>query len=131
MYLKKIVFTFLLFPFALLASPIVNGEGDTTIVFSETMHDFGTIEKGQTITYKFVFKNEGKEDLILLDVRSTCHNLHIDWPKEEIKKGQTGEIRISFKAVEITTFTKKIIVYSTATPSPEVLIIKGHIINKK
>jgi len=129
---QSIIFILSLFFLPLIGcADSVSTGNDTTIVFEETTHNFGNIILGSNVTYSFKFKNVSSEEIILLDVRSTCHNMSVDWPREELPKGKTAELKISFKAAEITTFRKKIFVYSTASPSPMVLTIKGNIINKK
>ena len=49
------------------------------IEFEKLVHDFGTIPQGGDGTYEFVFKNTGKEPLILNNVKSSCGCTKPEW----------------------------------------------------
>jgi hypothetical protein len=95
----------------------INGAG---IQFETTEHDFGTIPEKGDGTFAFVFKNTGKEPLILKNVRSSCGCTVPEWPKEPIKK-------VSYNTRITGSFTKSITVYSNAEGDPVVLRIKGKV----
>jgi hypothetical protein len=97
------------------------------IEFEETEHDFGTIPQGSDGTYEFIFKNTGKEPLVLKNVRSSCGCTVPEWPKEPIKKGEKGKIKISYNTRITGTFSKSISVYSNTGGAPVVLVIKGKV----
>ena len=40
--------------------------------FNKTVHDFGTINEGETVETTFTFTNTGKPDLIIVDARASC-----------------------------------------------------------
>jgi hypothetical protein len=97
------------------------------IEFETTEHDFGTIPQGGDGTFVFVFKNKGNEPLILNNVRSSCGCTIPEWPKEPLKKGDKGKIRVSYNTRITGNFTKSITVYSNSTGAPVVLNIKGKV----
>ena len=39
------------------------------MTFNKTVHDFGTIEEGETVQTTFTFTNTGQADLIIVDAR--------------------------------------------------------------
>ena len=100
------------------------------IWFEETLHDYGEIAQDSDGTWSFVFKNLGKEAIIINRVRSTCGCTVPDWPKEPIEPGATGEITVIYNTKLTGTFLKSVIVYSTATNSPVKLQIKGKVFPK-
>ena len=102
----------------------INGAG---IQFETTEHDFGTIPEKGDGTFAFVFKNTGKEPLILKNVRSSCGCTVPEWPKEPIKKGNKGTIKVSYNTRITGSFSKSITVYSNAEGDPVVLHIKGKV----
>jgi len=100
------------------------------IWFEEYLHDYGQIEKDSDGTWSFVFKNLGKEAIVINRVRSTCGCAVPDWPREPIEPGATGEITVIYNTATTGTFLKSVIVYSTAANSPVKLQIKGKVFAK-
>ena len=66
------------------------------IHFTESEHDFGELVAGETVTYAFKFSNSGGADLIISNVRTTCGCTVSDFPKEPIKPGESGVIKLTF-----------------------------------
>ena len=97
------------------------------IEFEETEHDYGTIPYKGDGAYSFVFKNTGKEPLLLKNFRSSCGCTVPEWPKEPIKKGEKGIIKVVYKTSITGNFTKSISVFSNATNTPIILVIKGKV----
>lgn len=95
------------------------------IKFGESTHDYGTIKQGDNGIYNFEFENVGDKPFVLNYVRSSCGCTVPQWPKEEIKPGEKGQIKVSYDTKRIGTFNKSITVYSTASETPVVLHIKG------
>lgn len=85
--------------------------------FEKTEHDFGKIKTGDKVDYTFNFKNTGDTDLIISKAKGSCGCTVPDYPKDPIKPGQSGKIKVSFdsankhgqqhKTVTITTNTAK------------------------
>lgn len=68
----------------------------TKIYFEKNEHDFGEIIAGETITYAFKFSNTGGADLIISDVLTSCGCTVSEFPKEPIKPGKSGVIKLTF-----------------------------------
>ena len=102
------------------------------ISFEETTHNYGTIEYKGDGTCEFTFENTGKEPLLLTKVRSSCGcTVPKTWPKDPIKSGETGSIKVKYNTRIKGNFTKSIRVYSNAKNSPTRLIIKGKVVMNK
>ena len=101
------------------------------IWFEEHLHDYGTIEEDSDGTWSFVFKNVGKEAIVINRVRSTCGCTIPDWPREPFEPGSTGKITVKYNTATTGTFLKSVYVYSTAANSPVKLQIKGKVIPAK
>jgi hypothetical protein len=97
------------------------------IEFAELTHDFGTIIQGGDGNYEFVFKNTGKEPLIINNVRSSCGCTTPKWSSEPIKKGEKSSIQVGYNTRIVGSFTKTITVYSNASNSVVTLTIKGNV----
>ena len=95
------------------------------MTFDKTIHDYGTIKKGADGSYEFVFKNTGKEPLILSKPRSNCGCTVPDWPQEPIMPGQTNKITVTYNTQLVGPINKQVTVISNAVNSPIVLQIKG------
>jgi hypothetical protein len=101
------------------------------IKFTETTHDYGEIELNGDGTCEFKFTNEGKETLILSNVRSSCGCTVPAWPRTPIKKGEDAVIKVKYNTARVGSFNKSITVYSNGSEQPVILRIKGTVINKK
>jgi hypothetical protein len=102
------------------------GKSGAAISFETTSHDFGTLAEGGNGTFEFVFKNTGKDPLVLNNVRSTCGCTVPEWPREPVLKGDKGKIKVSYNTRITGSFSKSITVYSNAG-DPIVLNIKGKV----
>ncbi len=89
--------------------------------------DFGKIAENSDGIHEFVFKNSGKDPLIITNVKSSCGCTVPTYPEKPIKKGETGKISVKYDTKRIGVFTKTITVYSNAKNSPVKLRIKGEV----
>jgi hypothetical protein len=110
------------------ASGTADGQKSTAAIeFETTEHDFGTLPQGGNGTFEFIFKNTGKDPLVLNNVRSSCGCTVPEWPKGPVKKGDKGVVKVSYNTRITGNFSKSISVYSNAGEGPVVLIIKGKV----
>lgn len=99
--------------------------GGAQITFEKMTHDYGTITQGADGNVEFTFKNTGKEPLLITNARASCGCTTPVWPKEPIKPGASGTIKVGYDTKRVGAFTKTITV-TTNSPTPEtVLTIKG------
>ncbi|MCL2117337.1 MAG: DUF1573 domain-containing protein [Planctomycetaceae bacterium] len=61
-------------------------------MFEERRHSFGSVAIGVEAVHRFKFKNPYLEDIHIVAVTSSCGCTTPSWPKNAIKKGETGEI---------------------------------------
>ncbi len=66
--------------------------------FNDTIHDFGTVIKGERVSYGFKFKNVGKSDLIIAKVSASCGCTAASYPTKPIKPGEESVIKIMFNS---------------------------------
>jgi len=83
--------------------PIEKGNGEssqklpkTKIKFTHDVHDFGKLKGGESREYDFEFTNVGKEDLIIEYAKGSCGCTVPEWPKDPIKPGNKGVIKVKF-----------------------------------
>ena len=129
--MKKIVV--LLFVLGLVASSVYSQEGNTTptsaseITFKSVEHDFGMLPYEGDGTCEFIFKNTGKEPLILTNVKSSCGCTIPTWPREPIGVKEEASIKVKYDTKRQGKFHKTITVFSNATNSPIQLSILGEV----
>jgi hypothetical protein len=98
--------------------------------FETIEFDYGNINQGDNGTCEFVYKNTGKDPLVLSNVRPSCGCTVPEWSKEPIKKGEEAAIKVKYNTGRAGSFSKSITVYSNASNSPLVLKIKGNVLPK-
>ena len=89
--------------FASCVAQLAFGEEWVAKMFPERKHDFGTVARGADTVYRFPVKNIYKQDVELVNVRSSCG---CTTPKIEgnvLKTGETGYIVARFNTA--STFT--------------------------
>jgi hypothetical protein len=93
---------------------------------SETI-DYGTIDYGADGIRVFKFKNTGKSPLLITEVKGQCGctTLPDGWPKEPIKPGASGTIKVKYDTQRPGTFDKKVTITSNAKISSKMVTIKG------
>lgn len=125
--MKRILFASVIIFAFVFYSNAQNSTNETTplMTFEKTVHDYGTIKKGSDGSYEFVFKNTGKEPLILSKPRSNCGCTVPDWPQEPIMPGQSNKIKVTYNTNLVGPINKQVTVISNAANSPVVLQIKG------
>lgn len=97
------------------------------IEFESFEHDFGSIPYKGDGTYAFVFKSKGEEPLVLKNVKPSCGCTIPEWPRDPVKKGEKGTIKVSYNTRITGSFSKSVSVYSNASEAPIVLVIKGKV----
>ena len=95
------------------------------IVFESELIDYGTIEHNADGNREFKFKNKGKEPLIISNSTGSCGCTVPTWPKEPIKPGESGVIKVHYATDRIGNFDKTVTVTSNAKTPSVVLKIKG------
>jgi len=98
------------------------------IIFETETIDYGTIEKGSNGVREFVFTNSGKSPLIISNARGSCGCTVPTWPKEPIKPGEQGVIKVKYDTNRSGPINKSVTITSNAKTPTKVLRIKGNII---
>ena len=103
---------------------------EAIISFEKTTHDYGNIYQGDNGVCEFVFKNTGKAELVLSNVRSSCGCTVPEWPKEPIPPKKSAVIKVKYDTHRIGGIHKSITVESNATNNRVVLNITGNVLDK-
>lgn len=102
------------------------------IAFQQKSFDFGQIEEGEEVDFKFVFKNTGNKDLEILDAKVTCGCTHPSYPFLAIPPGETAYIGVSYKSVgKFGKQNPKVTITTNTTPKTIDLYLNGFVNKKK
>jgi hypothetical protein len=110
------------------AAAQANNPNAPIIKFDKLEHDYGTIEQNADGNCVFKFTNEGKEPLILSNVRSSCGCTVPTWPRQPILPGQSEVIQVKYDTKRVGMISKSITVLSNAKEAQVTLKIKGNVI---
>jgi len=100
--------------------------------FENVTHDFGKIQEGDKVTYKFNFANTGKSPLIIVDAVASCGCTIPTWPKAPIKPGDGGQIVVTFNSLGKKGLQDKMVTITANTnPRQNVVHLVGEVLEKK
>ena len=97
------------------------------ITFSETEHDFGTIEQGTNVEHTFTFTNTGKAPLVITNATSSCGCTVPTWTKDPIAPGESGEMLVKFNGTGQNQVTKTVNITANTEAGKEQLKIKAFV----
>ncbi len=99
--------------------------------FTETEHDFGTINEGDVVEHTFAFTNTGKAPLVIVSAKGSCGCTVPQWPKEPIAPGATGEMLVKFNSNgKPNQQTKQVTITANTEAGKEILKIKAMVTPK-
>jgi hypothetical protein len=130
--MKSLVFAVLMF--VGLASFAQDGglnlavEGGAQIEFVEETVDYGTILQGADGNREFVFKNTGKEPLIISSCKGSCGCTVPKCPSEPVLPGETAKIKVKYDTNRLGKFTKSVTVTSNAGEPVKTVKITGNVV---
>jgi hypothetical protein len=127
--IAAILFLFCVASFTLMAQKQKSNQNDS-IIFTQTMFDYGTIDVGSSGSCEFKFTNGMKTPLVVSNVKPSCGCTVADWTKEPILPGKTGVIKLNYNTKIPGAFNKSITVNSNAKNATVTLQIKGNVIIK-
>ena len=108
-----------------------NESGVAKFVFSEEMHNFGSLKAGEVVSFTFVFRNEGTKTLTITDVDSGCGCTEVKISNNTIAPGQEGQIEVIYNSAgEVGRQLKTITLFSNADQPKKQLFIKANITNE-
>jgi len=102
------------------------------IRFDNYKYEFGTVEEGTKIPFKFIFMNKGKKPLKILKVRSTCGCVLMNIQKNKILPGGKGIIEGIFNTEGRMGFQNQPVYVHTNDPiTPIVTLTISGFVNRR
>jgi len=112
------------------ATPPADGKYPV-IEFETKEHDFGKINAGDKVAYTFNFKNTGEADLIISNAVGSCGCTVPEYPKEAVKPGESGKMKVSFNSAGKSGQQQKTVTVTANTAAgKETVTIKASITPK-
>lgn len=105
--------------------------GVAKFVFSEEIHNFGSLKAGEVVSFTFIFRNEGTKTLIITGFDSGCRCTEVKIENKNIEPGQEGRIEVIYNSAgEVGRQLKTITLYSNAEPAQKQLYLKANVTNE-
>ena len=100
------------------------------IVMDQTTYDFGKVKSGTVIKFKFIVKNEGKQELVIHKVKASCGCTATKPAATHIKKSGETEIAVEFNTRGRRGRQHKTITVITNDPvNPQIILnVQGELI---
>ena len=106
--------------------------GAAKFAFSEEIHNFGTLNAGEIVSFTFVFKNTGTKTLTITDVDSGCGCTEVNIPERTILPGEEGQIEVIYNSAgEVGRTLKTVTLFSNAEQPQKQLFIKANVKNDR
>ena len=118
MNIRRVILTWIALTGCLVASAQKISFDKHTITTSKTLWK-------QPVTAVFKFTNKSKTPLAVTYVDPGCGCLTSYWTKGYIERGETGEISITYDAMQLGRFDRIIEVFTNASEKPERIRMKG------
>lgn len=118
--MKKTIFVATIILFGLFSSLSVMAAGPE-LKFSPERLDYGTVytDAMPDTSVDIEFENTGDAPLILSGVRACCGTRVVSWPREPIRPGEKGTIKIEFRlAPRAQRISRTVTVTSNDSKSP-------------
>lgn len=100
----------------------------TTVQVIDSVYNFGKVADGEMVEYSYRFKNNGTYPLIIYSAVASCGCTVPEKPKEPVKPGETGFLKVVFNSKgRVGPVHKDITVMSNAHPAFPVLQLVGEV----
>jgi len=104
------------------------GGGAPLISFYNTVHNYGTIEQGDKVEYKFKFKNVGKSELVVVDASASCGCTKPSYPFIPIEPGEEGYIGVTFDSKgKLGRQKPSVVITTNADPATYTIYLEGYV----
>lgn len=114
----------------IISSRLCAQSDNSTLSFQEYIFDFGNIlEENGMVSHTFIFKNRGKNPIVIDDVINGCGCTGSNFSKEPIGSGNKGQIILTYNpSYRPGFFSKETVVRSNNGKNINHLWIKGEVI---
>ena len=111
---------------AVQASPAA--ESNSPLTFKESTFSFGKIKQGVPVTHVFTFKNTSTGPVVIENATAQCGCTTPEYPKAPVAKGASEQIKVTYNAAAVGSFTKQVSVRVAKVADPIILTINGEVL---
>ena len=105
--------------------------GTAKFVFSEEIHNFGSLKAGEIVSFTFIFRNEGTKTLTISGFDTDCGCTEVHIANKNIDPGQEGQIEVIYNSAgDVGKQLKSVTIFSNAEPAQKQLFIKANVTNE-
>lgn len=97
------------------------------ILWESKTHDFGLIEKGESVSQTFYFSNDSEKPIQIVKTKTSCGCTVSEYSQDEIAPGNKGFVKAVYSSTNSGVFSKTISVYTSVQEDPILLRIKGEV----
>jgi hypothetical protein len=99
-----------------------------TLVFTDTLHDFGSVKEGEMVSYDFEYTNIGKSAVVITEARASCGCTVPEYTQEPIQPGKKGTMKVTFNSEgKPGPNYKNVTIKSNANPGEQDIAIKAQV----
>ncbi len=117
-----------LFACVLMADDSAIKENYPYAVLTADTIEMGSVQAGERFTGRITLTNEGKPDLIIAKVRSSCGLMIPNWPSEPIQQGKDVTINFRYNTNRLGPFTRNIIIHTNGYKKTLVVPVYGEVV---
>jgi hypothetical protein len=110
--------------------PFQKNIGSSGIVFTNDLHNFGTLKAGEIVSFSFVFINNGRTPVSIKKAESSCGCLKVNYDKEETGPGKKSAVEVIFNTSGEWGNALKMIAIETSSGEKKELRISAYIENE-
>lgn len=92
--------------FAQTLKGVDNSQNAGKVEWIDRQINTGTVPYGEPVTASYSVKNISNENLLILQVKSACHCVVTEWPKNPIEPGRTATINVTYDSKKEGDFYK-------------------------
>ncbi|MGI6233103.1 MAG: DUF1573 domain-containing protein [Prevotella sp.] len=104
--------------------------GAQRISTDKPLIDCGQVVYRQPVTAQFELTNDGRQPLVISNVRTSCGCTNVDYPKGAIPAGADFKVSITYDAKTMGHFTKLADIYSNGSEEPLTLTLRGVVVDE-
>ncbi len=101
------------------------------IVFDKEIHNFGTLNDGEIVSFSFIFRNVGGSGLKLIKAERSCGCIELHYSLDEILPGETSTVELILNTAGEWGNLIKVATIETSDGEKKELQIGAYIENKQ
>jgi len=102
--------------------------GMSSIKWKTTSIDLGQVAKNEMKDLEFEFTNVTGEPIKILEAKGSCGCTNVQFPKSEIRAGETASISANFRSGKVGAFKKNIRIKTSESNEYTYLYFKGEVV---